>query len=287
MPSQTPHPEAAVNERVGAQEFAAVFDDVFVDRDTLTVNGRTWTGDVVLHRGPCARTYAPFVHNELPGELAKLRDANTDDIVSFVKNFGCLGFSQFAEPTSARKYHGGGGDPVPWIRAHASGVYICLALTEALQRKLSAAKLRELVDSFQGQLRGAGANILSVPINWTGPLGRRTPPFVARHLRAWIINSNLAGISRYVSLDDQGKSRSFFHGPTISVIYWHLANLLDGGIVKRCAADGCDGIFIQTDTRQRFCPKRWRQQESLCAARQRMRRHRPRTTRNKGTSRSL
>jgi hypothetical protein len=98
---------------------------------------------------------------------------------------------------------------------------------------------------------------------------------MAREWRRQIINANLRGIYRYVSIDDSGKDRSFFgFSAPIEVVYWHLATVIDGGMVKRCEAQGCGGIFVQTDPRQRFCPKRWRQRESSCAMRQRQRMHR-------------
>jgi hypothetical protein len=98
---------------------------------------------------------------------------------------------------------------------------------------------------------------------------------MAQHIRNTILNRNVSRIYRYVATDEKGKDRSFFgFHAVIDVVYWHLANLIDGGIVKRCEADRCDGLFIQSDPRQRYCPKRFRQQESPCATRQRQRERR-------------
>jgi hypothetical protein len=199
-----------------------------------------------------AHWYAPFVHTELPAELAKLRQADQEQALDFARTYGELGFSSLAgtwEQATHLDLESGqrstGGDPLPWIRAHASGVYVCLAVAHAL----TTPKLvtRKFLDDFNG---------------W---------PY-ARQLRAEIINRNVTRIYRYVSVDDKGRDRTFFQfRARVDVAYWHLANALDGGTLKRCSADGCSGIFIQTDPRQRYCPKRWRQRESSCAMRQRQR----------------
>jgi hypothetical protein len=290
-PDTAPHPEAGENRRLGSQVFQAVRAEYFIDQDTLPViqagrktvivvagshpDATATAVDVVLGRGRHTHWYAPFVHAELPGELAKLREADAEKILDFVHTYGQLGFSWLVrtleEATHLNRQTGrreAGGDPLPWIRAHAWGVYICLTLTEALASRTSGDALRSLLDSWNGVLYAEAAEMNQVQIGWR----RETPTEMARRLRASIINRNLRGVSRYVSVDDQGKDRSFFqYDAPVSVAYWHLVNLIDSGTVKRCEAEGCGGVFIQTDPRQRYCPKRWRQRESSCATRQRQR----------------
>lgn len=297
------HPEAGENRRLGSQVFRGVRADYFISQDTLALEraGQPQTVAVLLGRGGIAHWYAPFVHTEVPGELAKLRAANEQEILDFAATYGDLGFPSLSGSSGALLWHAVqiaakgagareavnrafrarmfhhdpqtrrqsmGGDPLPWIRGHATGIYICLTFTEALNKRMRPNELEKLINSFNGSMYGRGDVVAQFGTAWRG----ETPVEMARHWRREIINSNLRGITRYVSLDDKGKDRSFFgYDAPVSVAYWHLANAIDGGIVKRCEANGCGGLFIQTDPRQRYCPKRWRQRESSCAMRQRQR----------------
>jgi hypothetical protein len=94
----------------------------------------------------------------------------------------------------------------------------------------------------------------------------------ARAVRRALINPNIRGIHRAIGVDDSGKERSIFtYSALVEAAYWHLANAVDGGIVKRCERSGCGALFIQTHGKQRHCPPRWnhregaRKQESPCA----------------------
>lgn len=238
--------------------------------------------ELLVGEGPISDSFAPFVHSELPGELAKLRDASAADVQDFAQRYGGLGPVQLAPP------HGGYEpsllDPshcplsLPWIRAHAWGTHICLAITEALSRAASDDELRRLLlpwdDTRVGRI-GPGArcfDLEALTVFGAGSLIEGGPTDAAHAVRGHIINANLRDIYRYVEWD-RGTARTYFgYTVTMSVIYWHLADVIDGGIVKRCEADGCGGFFIQTDPRQRYCPKRWRQRESACALRMRQRR---------------
>lgn len=270
------HPDAGENRRLGSQLFKGVRTEYFISQDTIRLGGRKQTVDVLLGKGSLASWFAPFVHAELPGELAKLRNANEQQILDFAGTYGELGFSSLVKhPKEAFHYdpqtgvRSMAGDPLPWIRAHASGVYICLALTEALSAsRKTAENLRRLLNGLNGTMYGDGADVFDVLIAWTG----ESPQEMAREWRRRIINANVHRVHRYISVDEKGKDRSFFgFRAPVDVIYWHLANVIDGGTVKRCEADGCGGIFVKTDPRMRYCPKRWRERESVCAMRQRQR----------------
>ena len=284
-PDRARHPEALENRRRGARVLVGVPQEAAIERGTLPLWGRRQAVEVLLTRGRIAHWYAPFVHRELPGELAKLRAADPDQIVAFAQTYGPLGFPALAfeggdtsvlfhvDPVTGARSQGG--DPLPWIRAHAAGVALCLALHDALARRVSADTLRQLVDACAGERWADGAHAEVVGVDWTAG-GGWTPRELARQIRNRIINANVSRIYRYVHVDEKGRDRSYFGFRTVvDVVYWHLANLVDGGVVKQCEAAGCGAFFIQTDPRQRFCPKRFRQYESACAARQRQRDHRP------------
>jgi hypothetical protein len=227
--------------------------------------------------------YSPFVHRELPSEVAKLRDADDAAIIKFALIYGGLDYSSFAasDPLIDFDISMIGKDPLVWIRAHASGIHICLSLTDALARRLSPNKLTSLLWSFDHAQYANGAQIRAVSLvrdvagklTWHG--APADPLLVARQLRASIINPNLSSIVRHVMVADDGKDRTHFgYYGRASVLYWHLANLIDGGTVKRCEARDCGAFFIQNDPRQKNCPPRWHQTESLCAQRARKRRQR-------------
>jgi len=93
---------------------------------------------------------------------------------------------------------------------------------------------------------------------------------LARQVRRSLINPNIKGISRVLK-EVGGKDQSLLQFQAlIEVAYWQLADVVDGGRVRRCEASGCGAVFIQKDRRQRFCPPRFAQQESPCAIRERV-----------------
>jgi hypothetical protein len=112
-----------------------------------------------------------------------------------------------------------------------------------------------------------------------------------RVFRSWVINANIQGVVRELKVrsrrviqklsqqphqrHDLKKERSYWvFTALIETAYWHLANLIDGGTVKRC--EDCSAIFIQRDRRQRFCPPSYNpksssRQHSRCGTRKRVR----------------
>jgi hypothetical protein len=79
--------------------------------------------------------------------------------------------------------------------------------------------------------------------------------YLTRYFRNGIINANIQGVVRSLSVTPRPtiKERSYWRFTTlIETAYWHLADMVDGGTVKRC--EGCHGVFIRTDARQLFCP---------------------------------
>jgi hypothetical protein len=289
------HPDVVADARAGAKNLLPVRAEYLIENNLL------------LGRGPTVDWIAPFIHKELPGELAQLRAADGEPVLRFARRYGCFGYG--ALPTSrpltdrarfkratyvvrtgplAGQIQWPGGDPLPWIRAHAFGVHLCLQVTDALTSTRDHT-LKTLLDSFfspvvrRERLLGTGKGLLCGSLfgdrgdlkdvgslrgwNWAGP-----PRAIARKLRAEIISTNLRLVQRYIDVDlEQKGDRSFYGGPLLGAVYWHLANVIDKGTVRRCAADGCGAYFITTDPRQRYCPPRDHQRESSCAIRQRQR----------------
>lgn len=100
------------------------------------------------------------------------------------------------------------------------------------------------------------------------------PRLTAQNFIAFIINPNLIGVYRQlldpVSVGSLEIAYSF--DSLLSVVYWHLAELVTGSRVREC--DECGAPFNQRDRRQKFCPPPPGARESLCAMRSRQRRRR-------------
>jgi len=275
-----PGTEVIANRRLGANEFVGVHAEYFVEPNVKWSSGPAC--GMLVGCGAPTKWFAPFVHSELPGELAKLRTATDADILVFAERYGQLGFQgshngEWLEWGKVGRIRYGG-DPLEWIRAHGRGAHICLEITEALSKKPkeSSRRLEALIKEYSDATYGVPVGVYEVAYRSSGSVTlAQSPEQDARSLRREIINRNLRGVQRYVSVDSETKrDRSYFHGSVSAVVYWHLANLIDQGTVKRCEAEGCGAVFIQDDPRRRHCPPQWGQQESPCALRQRQRNRR-------------
>jgi len=90
-----------------------------------------------------------------------------------------------------------------------------------------------------------------------------------------IINPNLAGVYRQLSIPSLGDPRiEIMYGwdSLLSVVYWHLAEMVAGGRVQECQE--CGMPFLQKHGRQRFCAPAPFYTESKCALKFRQRKHR-------------
>jgi hypothetical protein len=84
---------------------------------------------------------------------------------------------------------------------------------------------------------------------------------------------NLAGVRRRIVYTGPGQLRSVWGGDTLlESIYALVADAVSGGRLAQCQA--CGAVFVQTDARQKNCPKREGQAKSACMNRTRMRKYR-------------
>lgn len=272
---------------MGSQLMTGVRVSYAIEIDTLPYERRQQELPTLVGRGGFAHWFAPFAHPELPSELARLRDADGESVLAFGHVYGEMGYGTFSDSLDldwvTQRMKAGQttamGDPLPWLRAHAAGISLCLEISEALAKQGGKRFSRQWLDRCDGAIFGHRGSTHRISIEHLDSLHRLRPgstapkPIdIARAIRRHIINANVGGITRSVSVNESGADQTFFRYSTpLEVAYWHLANVVDGGTVKRCEADGCGGVFIQTDPRQRYCPKRWRQLESSCATRQRQR----------------
>jgi len=244
---------------------------------------------LVLGSGAVDRWYSAIAHPELPEVVATLREASDADLVTFARTYGDMGYRFLVHDPEKAVHHRpdgrreAGGDPAWWLRGHGWSVHMCLEISDALQRedeRLATDVLYEATRRVHGIMKGAEMvyfDLITKRRDGPPPSSHEIDePFErARTLRREIINANLVGVSRAIYALRAGGEKSWFTTQAgIQAAYWHLANAVDGGVVKRCAAEGCGGVFIQTHGRQRFCPPRWRQSESPCALRERKRKAR-------------
>jgi hypothetical protein len=271
------HPDRAENERMGFAGFSGVREHYDVA-----------PGGVMIGRGNLTRWYAPITHPELPQMIASLAEADDHAIVAFAETYGELGYAFltpkfYTWPDGQRTM---GGDPLDWIRAHGRTVRLCLELTEAINAN-DAAAIDAIPHGDDGTVDRrieeeklkACRSVINDPIllsayytRWmvakrdevlpqTVPLD--LPPFTrARVVRAAIINANMSGVRRRLTVRD---GSVFTYGTMIEVVYWQLADLVVGGIVARCQRPGCGALFIQRHRSQRYCAPKWSQRESPCA----------------------
>lgn len=233
-------------------------------------------------QGKDARLYFPAAHKELPSELAKLHEGDEKAVLDFARTYGALGYRCLVKDHTLPN-----GDPLTWIWAHAGTVRLCLRLLEGLQDKDTNHipnrdhldnVLREIASPQWGQdapkARIAAGGKIGEAYWGLAPQSRGEFEDLAATIFKDIVNKNLIGLSPRLVFNEQTNSwrQVFSFQALIQMVYWHLANYAAGGRLKRCEAEGCGSLFLQTDGRQRFCPPRLdAQAESPCAVRQRQR----------------
>lgn len=226
--------------------------------------------------------YSPGGREELPNEIAKLERNDQVATLAFAHRYGLLGYSELSESKVQQPY----GDPLDWIWLHAETLALCLSLKEMLDGRATNSLNRRLLDFPQGKADSsypapcvtfASRETLQqrtffVP---SGPSRAAVLQSLAANILGAIVNANIERLHPVLtwSTKRQMFRQHFRFTALIEVAYWHIANVLQGGKVVRCAGAGCRGIFIQTDRRQRFCPTGTKQ-ESTCAVRKRVQRKR-------------
>jgi CGNR zinc finger len=289
MPMLDASGEVVPNLGAGFATFVGVYEDYYIAAGQLRPKSLT-----------LVRRYAPARHPEILGELAKLPRGDVDALLRFARLYGTLGYQAFIPREVWARGDGiPVGDPLVWIWMHARTLLICLELSHLLQEG-DVASLRTYLRSMRltdqdkeewGAIHASASSwvrdnkppIALVAIQgrftireWMGSVASdQDVKDLAREIRRSLINDNIAGIHR--TLLDDGKKDSLFweFKALIEMAYWHLANAVDGRRFQRCEADDCGALFVQTDPRQRYCPPLFGQkQESRCAVRRRVHKHR-------------
>jgi hypothetical protein len=278
-PSGVGVPTWAVAEAYSVND--GLLQEVFEDVPPGRYHGeeRTSRGPLDPHRGWFE--YNPFARTDLPTALARI---STGEITpaEFASRFGLLGHAHlFQEHRALGHDHTlKGGDPLEWIEAHSNTIALCIELLGRLQEP-----------------DGPDEEVIRYDIETakTGPysLGKRAPITAlpkkeillrldtAAKMKSWItpsveaqqivrqfISENIKGIHRTVMPPRPGGRMSTIlsYHAMIEVAYWHLANQIDGGGIRKCLE--CGRYFVSRDKRQQYCPALPGSTRSRCSSRQ-------------------
>src|SRR5262249_48133292 len=214
------------------------------------------------------------------------------EVLAFVHQYGHLGYYFAAESCLARhspelqelrksKYTNG--DPVSWIIAHAKAVQLVLQLREAFDDPVRLRQHLERLASEEDDVRDGNRQLfLGIAFVDRGRLhathsqlytaSDADPKHSALRIFSEILNPNLKGTYRVVesapgdnswpNLLRKDRSTSEDETPVnrlefdslMDCIYWHLANSVTKGTVRKCAFAGCGHLFITTNLKRRYCP---------------------------------
>jgi len=224
-------------------------------------------------------TYLPLAYPELPTEFAKLKDADDATVLAFVQKWGLPGYPQLRDRDwpDPRVSHRGRivpwGDPIDWIRSHAGTVQLLLDVLDYERIAKGSGRSDVLMEGLVTVVRpseesGALAGYEFMVGSETEPrfqmLLGGSPEEIVENILSTVTYPNLKYLGRTLVLEENGKRVWSTTFPCLlSAIYSLLADAAAGERAYiRCAA--CGTFFLQTDLRQRYCPKS-NSSESLCA----------------------
>jgi hypothetical protein len=262
--------------------------------DVWPVQDAERSGDWILFEFDERRVYAPLEHRELPHQFARCA-TNEDALLTFVKDNGRLGWrdltaasndeadlwlqhqkwqiAQLGPAFGKRQLYA---EPVEWIRAHAATVKWCLEAAHTLG--ISNGRIRNrhcvelLYDLFPDPVGKRGT---IEHISTTRMLPNKIPLRIAlAGMVRVLLEPNLSGVRRRLQIDRNGQLQSVWAGSSlIESIYTLIADAITSGRLAQC--EHCGAGFIQTDSRQRYCPPPEGKDKSDCMNRERVRRQRP------------
>lgn len=235
---------------------------------------------VLMPSGKVHRVYAPILHGEITSEIAKLRSGDKSAILKFARSYGGFGHQAWTGEIQDKCRYGflswDGGDPLPWIVAHAHTIFLCLSLIEALEQG-DPDKIKSVLQKVH---EGGSASVLITTIAIRGEIIENNWIYdwedwiaIAKDMVLSMINKNISDIKMQLADSGEGPWPYLHFSALIQVAYWHLAKNMRGPI-RRCEAQNCGAFFMQTEPRQRFCPKSIRGRESACAIRERVKKSR-------------
>jgi len=207
---------------------------------------------------------------QLATEFAKLHDGDVDGLRRFARAWGLLGWAAIEVRDKADE-----GEPANWIWGHAKNARTVLEIQDYLGRG-DHSGLADFLTSLATPLEPPGqphSGIRAIVAYGTQPIpvnGGDTAE-VGRTVIAGILNPNLLytrlGLRSYIDSKSLLIKQDCIY--LLAAIYWQLARIVAERQVARCSM--CEGIFVVTDQRQKYCPPARGRSESICAARARKR----------------
>ena len=210
------------------------------------------------------RFYYPVYHPELAPQLAKVEDEAT--ALTFVQEWGLLGFNRLHDEwhrgqTTLDRY----GDPLDWIRTHASAVGTLLKLI-AIRREWEpedaiTVYLNTVLEANQGGIplgQGYRSGVWEINVRFV----EERPIEAATAVVKQLINPNVHYLQPALieDADHPGQLvRRYTFGALLPVIYGHLMEAAEGRRhFYQCEYRHC-GIWWPVDEeqrgpRRRYCP---------------------------------
>ena len=248
-------------------------------------------GGEIVGTGPVSSHSYPAEAPEILQEFLRLFSAfdspsETGAILSFCERWGHLGHSELliandtgtdaATITSRLGEPGTGADPVGWVKDHVVATYLASTLLAVVKNEPDGNLLGVLAQIPRPLVFPAGSDYFS----WNYLDGPLLEPEGARKLllsaATQLIKPNVAAIHIVPEVDNVPRQVRTTLGFTalIEVIWWHVLKLGESPKLRICQE--CRSVFAPRRANQFYCPppSYSRGEESLCAARQRMRSYR-------------
>jgi hypothetical protein len=272
--------EVIANLERGFTQFWPVYEDYAIVDGALCWQGKQ------------KYSYAPMVHEEIPNQLAQLKRGDEADVLQFARTYGSLGYQKFLPPTGGVWKPIGDPLSWIWTHSETirfcleiskllheedldtlkdviCSQHVTLKDVEEFYKPHEVEEIEYVLYLLQQPswgIRGKFPTMMvaerdKVRLAWHGlPNGKCLSDiddmaYHARLFRNSVINANIQGIDRALPMGARSsiKDRSYWKfSALIQTAYWHLADTLDRGRIKRC--EECQAPFIQRDKRQRFCP---------------------------------
>jgi len=252
-------------------------------------------GDVLKPK-QLGEPYSPWENRNLPNALAKVQDSR--GAIRFVERYGLLGYDQLVPPTRFDEpSRSVGGDPLPWVLAHAAAVRMAIHLIAGLSRE-DEQLIRDTLTNHQtfvnvngkrraGFLLPQGTDIKFVEF-FRPPDTSAGFRDLAAHLVRGLVNDNTTGIRFALSRRAAGVlAWAMTARALVDCIWWMVGEMAvagsdEGGDAVRLCEE-CGMPFRVTHARQRFCPPDQFSKRSLCEARRHMRQFRQRQREKEGS----
>jgi len=241
----------------------------------------------IIRVGEVIRNYFPVNTPNLPNIIARIDHTRENEIMNFIKKYGIFGRANLLPFYDENKNELYREETLEWVQVHIMTVTFVLELMQSVQNS-DEDKAMNIINKMSeiGPLKNG--NYIKVGIrgqydNYYHVMSGSALNAAKLSIES-IINMNIENIKRKGSytpkppfpmeFGDTFKS-NYSYKSLIEIVYWQLADIAEGGSLKRC--EYCNTPFLNTDERQRFCPHDPTfEKESRCATAYRQKMYRER-----------